>query len=220
MAGLSTLILSNGGLRSLVATAAVRSDPDAKRVSLLHLSDGRASASRSAQFVALQAAHFRIVKIHEVLLAQQVRSGSQEAVAGDTAPDGTAPLHRPRMLLQSLEACIELGIDRLVWPGQFDGDHEQIAAVTEQIILLEQLAQLSHEHLPTIETPLLELTDTQVLELGSHLEVPWKLAWSCQLHGEKPCMVCPPCRRRQQIFEHAGLADPIDTRRTASSSAG
>ncbi len=60
-----------------------------------------------------------------------------------------------------------------------------------------------------IETPLLELTDQQVVELGGQLDVPWKLAWSCQFHGDKPCRVCDPCRRRQRAFDAAGVIDPV-----------
>jgi 7-cyano-7-deazaguanine synthase in queuosine biosynthesis len=61
-----------------------------------------------------------------------------------------------------------------------------------------------------METPLLELTDLQLLELGTHMQVPWNLAWSCDFGGESPCMACAGCWRRHAEFETAGLVDPIE----------
>ena len=55
---------------------------------------------------------------------------------------------------------------------------------------------------------LLDLTDRQVMELGMQLDVPWALAWSCDLEGPAPCRVCAGCRRRQEHFAAVRLRDP------------
>jgi len=214
MAGGSTLILSSGALRSLVATAAWCSDPHASHASLLHLKDNRASAPKRAAFVRRQASHFGIMKVHEIHLSQ-LKPASHDPPNPDHL-ESAPPLYRPRLLMQGMASCLELGAANLLWPGQHNGDCDEIAATSEQIVLVEHLVQLSDDGLPRIDAPLLELTNVQLLELGTQLQVPWELAWSCQLSGDKPCLICPSCRCRHDAFEEAGLLDPINAHQTAT----
>ena len=106
-----------------------------------------------------------------------------------------------QVLLQALWIgllqAVELGAARLIWPVQVNGDVEKASQITEQIVLLSHLFELEHADLPRIDTPLLELTDQQVIELGGQFDVPWKLAWTCQFPGDKPCRVCDRCQRRK-----------------------
>ena len=37
-----------------------------------------------------------------------------------------------------------------------------------------------------------------LVELGSQMEVPWELAWTCLLPGSQACRLCPACRRRRR----------------------
>ena len=68
--------------------------------------------------------------------------------------------------------------------------------------------QVFFDGVPALEAPLLDLTDRQVMELGMQLDVPWALAWSCDLEGPAPCRVCAGCRRRQEHFAAVRLRDP------------
>lgn len=201
-----TLILNRGGLRSLVATGAAMSVDDPPRAALVHFNDVGPNAAVRLQYVHQHADHFNIKKVIELALAQG-NSGTQEA----SEPPQPAPLARPHLLIASLVLAIQLTAQRLIWPAQFNGDTDMIARLMEQQVLIKNMAELERLKLPKIDMPLLDLTDQQLIELGAHMNVPWQKAWSCQLKGERPCLVCPACRRRISAFEAAGIVDPVAT---------
>jgi 7-cyano-7-deazaguanine synthase len=59
-----------------------------------------------------------------------------------------------------------------------------------------------------IEVPLIELTKSEIVQLGMKLGVPYKLTWSCYNGKGKPCGVCDSCKFRAKGFHEAGLTDP------------
>jgi len=97
----------------------------------------------------------------------------------------------------------------VVWPVSVNADSKQGALATEQAVLCEHLAQAESDRCPRIETPLAEMSDQQIIELGDQLGVDWRLAWTCTRPGETPCMACAGCRRRSQAFDKAGVVDTL-----------
>lgn len=216
MAYFQTLILNSGGMRSLVATAMSVDAGDPNRMALLHVKDGRACVSIRQDHANRQATRYGIKQVFEVDIEHLHGRKRLPAMAGDEPapkPAGREPVHssliRPQVLLVGLAYAVDLGVDRLIWPCQFNADYDAITRVSEQLILMQQLAELEHPKLPEVQTPLLELTDQQMVELGGHHAVPWELAWSCQLCGQTPCRQCATCKRRQVAFDAAGIVDPL-----------
>ncbi len=209
-----TYLLSNGGLRSLVATAAVLGEAQRPRLALIHIHDGRPGSQARLDHVHRQAEHFSVRQVIELSLPRR-----ELAPAGLRQDEAAASLMlRPRVVLTAVAHVMQAGGHRLVWPVQFNGDYATIAAVTEQLVLLRHMIELEPPAegmtgtmpRPAIETPLLDLTDRQLVELGGQLGVPWHLAWSCRFQGDKPCRVCPGCRRRHSAFHAAGIVDPVE----------
>ena len=198
------LILNSGGLRSFVATATVFTADDRPKATLLHLQDGRPNVKIRSEFIRLQAKHFGIDQIIEMKLPFL---NIKRLVVAHTAPHAP-PLIRAQVVMVGLSVAIELGATRLVWPVQANSDFTMASDIAEQTIMAQQLAQIEHVNPPSIDTPLLDLSDQQVIELGGQMDLPWKLAHSCQMQGDKPCLVCVSCRRRQAAFEAAGMVDP------------
>ena len=60
-----------------------------------------------------------------------------------------------------------------------------------------------------IEAPFVELNKADVVRIGTELNVPYELTWSCYEGGDKPCGVCGTCRDRIAAFEVNGLMDPL-----------
>jgi 7-cyano-7-deazaguanine synthase len=60
-----------------------------------------------------------------------------------------------------------------------------------------------------IETPILNKTKREVVQLGSRLGVPFEDTWSCYSAGEQPCRVCESCLFRAKAFEEAEIEDPL-----------
>ncbi|MBP7055852.1 MAG: 7-cyano-7-deazaguanine synthase QueC [Candidatus Omnitrophica bacterium] len=60
-----------------------------------------------------------------------------------------------------------------------------------------------------VESPLIDKTKKDIIELGAGLGVPFEYAWSCYAGGKKPCMECDSCILRAKGFAEAGVEDPL-----------
>ena len=60
-----------------------------------------------------------------------------------------------------------------------------------------------------IEAPFVELNKSDVVRIGTKLNVPYNLTWSCYEGGEKPCCKCATCLDRLAAFKANGLTDPL-----------
>lgn len=199
------VVLHNGGIRSLVASALLLSDDPAPRLTLVHIDDGRDARLTRRQFVRKQAQALGIARVTELSVPHLFGHGYGRSPDG--GPQGL--LTRPQLLLAGLAEAKHQQAEAVVWPVSVNGDVKQSALATEQAVLCEHLADAESEQTPRIETPLAEMTDQQVIELGSQLGVDWQLAWSCVRPGDTPCNACAGCRRRSQAFEKAGVVDTL-----------
>lgn len=199
------VVMNNGGIRSLVASMLLLSDDPTPRLTLVHIDDGRDARLTRRNYMRNQAVALGITRVTELAVPHLFGHGYGRA------PDGgpLGQLTRPQLLLAAIAEARYQQAEAVVWPISVNGDATQGAAATEQAVLCEHLAQNEAESSPRIETPLAEMTDQQVIELGGQLGCDWSLAWSCSRPGETPCQACGACRRRSQAFEKAGVIDPL-----------
>jgi 7-cyano-7-deazaguanine synthase len=61
-----------------------------------------------------------------------------------------------------------------------------------------------------LKTPIMWMTKGQVVKLGSELNVPFELTWSCYDGGDLHCGECPTCVSRKEAFKYASLVDPTE----------
>ena len=59
-----------------------------------------------------------------------------------------------------------------------------------------------------LTAPFDDMTKAQIIKLGTVLNVPFKITWSCYKGGEIHCGVCGTCVERKEAFKIAGVADP------------
>lgn len=211
-------MLSAGGMPSLVAGAVLMAESAPPRISVVHGCDHHplaAKRARAAQQLAtwLDAAFVQLpiarLETAASLSPASLSPGSPRRRMVDQ-PTPQRTLSRSRLLLTAIAQATALDADRVVWPAQVDAEFDAIAAATEQALAAEQFARLECPEAPPIDTPLLELTDRQLVELGGHLDVEWELAWSCEVSDESPCRACPGCRRRHDAFDAAKVLDPLE----------
>jgi 7-cyano-7-deazaguanine synthase len=199
------LLMHNGGLRSLVAATLLLGDTPPPRLTLVHIDDGRDARLTRRNFMRKQALALNVTRITELAIPHLFGHGYGRA------PDGgpLGQLTRPQLLLAGIAEARYQQAEAVVWPISVNADATQGAIATEQAVLCEHLAQSEAEKSPRIETPLVEMNDQQIIELGGQLGVDWSLAWSCTRPGETPCQACGGCRQRSQAFEKAGVIDPL-----------
>ena len=61
-----------------------------------------------------------------------------------------------------------------------------------------------------LEIPFQSHPKAKIVEVGSRLNVPFELTYSCYKGGEKHCGKCPTCIERKKAFELAGINDPTE----------
>lgn len=59
-----------------------------------------------------------------------------------------------------------------------------------------------------IYAPFLNVSKTDIVRLGSDLQVPFELTYSCYQGNDKHCGVCGTCTERIESFRNAGVEDP------------
>jgi len=67
----------------------------------------------------------------------------------------------------------------------------------------------------TIETPIIHMKKSGIVETGIRLKAPFQLTWSCYIESETACGECESCYLRQKGFHEAGIEDPIPYKRRA-----
>jgi 7-cyano-7-deazaguanine synthase len=61
----------------------------------------------------------------------------------------------------------------------------------------------------TLETPLIGLRKSEIVQRGIALNAPLDLTWSCYTGEAAACGVCESCVLRLRAFAQAGVEDPI-----------
>jgi 7-cyano-7-deazaguanine synthase len=72
-----------------------------------------------------------------------------------------------------------------------------------------QFGEVSREKPVSVETPLIDMSRTEIVKLGNRVNTPFELTWSCLSSGTEPCGACVGCATRNRGFLDAAVPDPI-----------
>ena len=61
----------------------------------------------------------------------------------------------------------------------------------------------------TVETPVIAMRKSEIVQRGLELGAPLHLTWSCYRESESACGNCDSCALRLRAFREAGVVDPI-----------
>ncbi|MCB9848972.1 MAG: 7-cyano-7-deazaguanine synthase [Phycisphaeraceae bacterium] len=127
------------------------------------------------------------------------------------------PYVRTWTLLQAVTTAASRGCGRVVWPVRCGDDFNQGVEAADRTLLLSRLISIDTEAGATpvrIDTPLLDLTIDQLLELARDLDAPLEASWWCQREGSTPCGGCSACTtwrtavaRSRMVLDHALIPD-------------
>ncbi len=109
---------------------------------------------------------------------------------------------------EALEAeAIFIGANALDYSGYPDCRPEYFEAA-EKMIRLGTKAGVEGKAF-AIKAPLLRMSKKEIVQLGTHLKVPFEKTWSCYQGKEQPCGECDSCVLRAKGFLEAGILDPL-----------
>ena len=115
---------------------------------------------------------------------------------------------------ETLEAWdIFMGVNAIDYSGYPDCRPEYIEAF-EGMANLATRAAVEGRGRIRIHTPLIRLSKSEIVKLGSVLGVDFSLTHSCYdpQPGGQPCGECDSCLLRRKGFDEAGVADPVESR--------
>lgn len=101
---------------------------------------------------------------------------------------------------------VAIGINAIDYSGYPDCRPEFLAAF-QAVARLAQRRAVQGNPIAVV-APLLHLAKPEIIALGTSLNAPLELSWSCYLGGNAPCGTCDSCRIRAAGFAAAGIADP------------
>jgi 7-cyano-7-deazaguanine synthase len=106
-----------------------------------------------------------------------------------------------------VEATIFIAATAVDYSGYPDCRPEYYQAVVETLRLGSKLG--TQYGVPfRIETPLIDKSKAQIIELALQAGAPLALTWSCYQGGGQPCGRCDSCLLRAKGFAEVGIADP------------
>lgn len=223
----NVVALAGGGIKAAVAGALYLRD---SVVVWVHVDYGQPSAARERQALRGLADRFKTSRLltldlpHVAMLPQLLGTG-RAGGAGEGKSPGKLREPLPPALMKGLLPLLAatgnhvaqfvgarklvLGLcdaaaGGLVQPEAEPGTRREFVQTLQ--MMLESAGGRS---VPTVEAPLAELHEVEVLRMAQRTEVPLECTWSCELSRPQPCGRCPGCTARAQAFLEAAQVDPL-----------
>ena len=165
MAANRILIIQHGDLTSLAAAGVQNS---ARDLVLWHPRAAEEDGGIRQRCVERLGA---LLHVHSVELGPEYRTCDPD--------DPQVGLESNLMLLHAIEAARKTGCRRVIWPHQVGPDFEAVSAAVERAEQIAALAAIGqgHGHEVTIDLPLIDLSDPQVVEVAADSGLALSLFW-------------------------------------------
>ena len=215
-------VLLSGGIDSAVCLKEAIEEHD--DVEAIHFDYGQQTQSIEAKNAQRQAKQLD-VPIHTINyrdVFQNFAEGTIENKEYDsehTTEEGHSVGYVPQRNLHFLvtaaalaEHNSEKGDELVLYHGAQQEDAEDYPDCRPNFMEAAETAvnESTDQHSIRIETPILDLSKEEVLEMGEKLGVDWSFTFSCYNDEDgDPCGECPACLERRQAFEQAGIRDPL-----------
>jgi len=214
------ICLVSGGMDSCVTAAIAHEEND--ELAFLHVSYGQRTAQRERQAFEALADHYD-VKLRLVIslehLAQIGGSSLTDSSIAVTPADLTSQAipssyvpFRNAHLLTAAVCWGEVIGARSIYIGAVAEDSSgypdcrpEFYTAFQNVIDLGTKPETNI----TIETPVIAMRKSEIVQRGLELGAPLELTWSCYQASELACGNCDSCALRLRAFREAGVRDPI-----------
>ena len=212
--------LVSGGMDSCVTAAIAHKENE--ELAFLHVSYGQRTEQRERQSFEALAAHFNVKLRLAISLEQLARIG------GSSLTDNSIPVTTANLSTHGIPSSYvpfrnaHLLSAAVSWGEVIGATAIYIGAVAEdssgypdcrpefydafQRVL--DIGTRPETHM-TIETPVIGMRKSEIVQKGIELGAPLHLTWSCYQESELACGNCDSCALRLRAFREAGVVDPI-----------
>lgn len=214
------ICLVSGGMDSCVTAAIAHEEND--ELAFLHVSYGQRTENRERQSFEALADHFEVKLRLVISLEQLARIGGSSltdnsipVTAADLSAHGIPSSYVPFRNAHLLAAAVS-------WGEVIGATSIYIGAVAEDssgypdcrpefydaFQTVVDIGTKPETHI-TIETPVIGMRKSEIVQRGIELGAPLHLTWSCYQESERACGNCDSCALRLRAFREAGTVDPI-----------
>lgn len=214
------ICLVSGGMDSCVTAAIANVEND--DLAFLHVSYGQRTEQRERKSFEALADHFNVKARLVISLEQLARIGGS-SLTDDSIPVTAANLSAPGIPSSYVPfRNAHLLAAAVSWGEVIGATSIYIGAVAEdssgypdcrpefydafQRVL--DIGTRPETHI-AIETPVIGMRKSEIVQRGIELGAPLHLTWSCYQESELACGNCDSCALRLRAFREAGTVDPI-----------
>ena len=213
---MKALVLFSGGLDSTVLATQMKRDAEETRLLSINYGQRHAKELNHSQRVAK---HLDLP--HEILNLSQlgaILGGSSLTDKGLALPEGhyaeesmkSTVVPNRNMILLALAGghALSLGFDTIAYAAHA-GDHTIYPDCRPACAdAMDRAFGLADWNTLSLHRPFVDMTKSDLVSLGTELDAPLHLTWSCYAGNEIHCGKCGTCVERKEAFALANVPDP------------
>jgi 7-cyano-7-deazaguanine synthase len=207
---MNALVLLSGGMDSSILIPYAMEDYD--EVTAITFSYGQKhnkeilSAKKIANHYKI---NHKIIELNLTELLKTDLSDSNQSIITNNDVATYVPFRNTIMLSITAGFAESWGFDTIYYGANSLDFPEYPDCKPEYVKNLNQIIKIHTDKL-TIKTPLINMTKTEIIQLGNRFELPWEKTRSCYNNNKKSCGNCQACLNRKQGFKDSGIGDPIE----------
>jgi 7-cyano-7-deazaguanine synthase len=216
------VVCLSGGMDSCVCTTLAARDYE---VYALHFSYGQRTEARelkSAEGIAREVGVKELMALKMDLFRRIGGSAltdasiavpnapAEEAAIGNEVPVTYVPFRNAHFLSAAVSWAEVLGAETVIIGAvEQDSSGYPDCRPAYYDAFNELIKQGTKEGTIRVETPLIAMRKSEIVQLGVELGAPFHVSWSCYSGETEACGVCESCVLRLRAFREAGAVDPI-----------
>jgi 7-cyano-7-deazaguanine synthase len=135
---------------------------------------------------------------------------AEEAAIGNEVPVTYVPFRNAHFLSAAVSWAEVLGAETVIIGAvEQDSSGYPDCRPAYYDAFNELIRQGTKEGTIRVETPLIAMRKSEIVQLGVELGAPFHVSWSCYSGETEACGVCESCVLRLRAFREAGAVDPI-----------
>jgi 7-cyano-7-deazaguanine synthase len=215
------IVLVSGGMDSLVVAAQAATSHE--KLFFLHMNYGQKTSQKERECFDKIADFYKIPQSHRKIIDMTFLSqiggssltDSQIEVSdyqGDSnnIPSSYVPFRNTHIIAMAVSWAEVLGASKIYIGANYEDSPGYPDCRPSYYQAYNKLIQEgTKEGIIQIDTPIIMMKKSQIVELAHKLKAPLELTWSCYARADYACGKCDSCALRLRGFKEFGIKDPI-----------